>query len=86
MPAMAIYRPELKAARVVGAGRIFKESNRSQARHIAVKLTEVECQIVRLRDWGAIDFTFTNEEVEKLAEVEHAWWWNERRTDGWSLG
>lgn len=64
----------------------FKESNRSQARHIAVKLNEVGCQIVPLRDWGAIDFTFTDEEVEKLAEMEHTRWWDERRVDGWSWG
>jgi hypothetical protein len=64
----------------------FKESNRSQARHIAVKLNEVECQIVPLRDWGAIDFTFTDEEVEKLAEMEHRRWWDERSAAGWSWG
>jgi hypothetical protein len=64
----------------------FKESNRSQARHIAVKLNEIRCQIVPLRDWGAIDFTFTDEEIEKLAEMEHERWWDERRADGWSWG
>ena len=62
----------------------FKESNRGQARHIAVKLNDIGCQIVPLRDWGAIDFTFTDEEVEKLAEMEHDRWWDEKRADGWS--
>jgi hypothetical protein len=64
----------------------FKESNRSQARHIAVKLSEIGCQIVPLRDWGAIDFTFTHEEVEKLAEMEHHRWYDEKLADGWSRG
>jgi hypothetical protein len=67
-------------------GESFKESNRSQARHIAVKLNDIGCQIVPLRDWGAIDFTFTDEEVEKLAEMEHDRWWDEKRADGWRLG
>jgi hypothetical protein len=39
-----------------------------------------------LRDWGAIDFTFTDEEVEKLAEMEHRRWWDERSAAGWSWG
>ena len=64
----------------------FKESNRSQARHIEIKLNAVGCQIVPLRDWGAMDFTFTDEEVERLAEMEHTRWWDERRADGWTLG
>ena len=67
-------------------GESFKESNRSQARHIAVKLNDIGCQIVPLRDWGAVDFTFTDEEVEKLAEMEHDRWRDERRADDWTWG
>jgi hypothetical protein len=29
---------------------------------------------------------FADEEIEKLAEMEHERWWDERRADGWSLG
>ena len=64
----------------------FKESNRSQARHIAVKLNEIRYQIVPLRAWGAMDFTFTPAEVEKLAKMEHDRWWEERRADDWTWG
>jgi len=64
----------------------FKESNRAQARAIAVKVNNIGCQIVPLRDWDAIDFTFTHEEVEKLAEMEHDRWWHEKLADGWSWG
>jgi hypothetical protein len=63
-----------------------KESNRSQARDIAVKLDGRGCQIVPLRDWDAIDFTFTHEEVEHLAEIEHQRWLQQKRADGWSWG
>jgi hypothetical protein len=64
----------------------FKASNRSQARHIAVKLKEIGYQIVPLCDWKATDFTFTSEEIEKLAEMEHDRWWEERRADRWKWG
>ncbi|WP_083213254.1 NAD-binding protein [Mycobacterium malmoense] len=64
----------------------FKASNRGQARHIAVKLNEIGYQIVPLCNWGAMDFTFTPEEVDKLAEMEHDRWWEERRADRWKWG
>ena len=64
----------------------LKESNRSQARNIAVKLDSIGWQIVPLRDWDAIDFAFAHEEVEKLAEMEHDRWWHEKLADGWSWG
>jgi TrkA-N domain/RyR domain len=67
-------------------GESFKESNRAQARDIAVKLDNIGCHIVPLRDWGAIDFTFTHDEVDKLAEMEHDRWWYEKLADGWSWG
>jgi hypothetical protein len=44
------------------ARSILKESNRSQARNIAVKLDGIGWQIVPMRDWDAIDFAFTYEE------------------------
>jgi TrkA-N domain/RyR domain len=69
-----------------GLDESLKESNRSQARDIAVKLEGLGCQIVPLRDWDAIDFTFTHEEVEKLAGMEHDRWWHEKIADGWRWG
>ncbi len=62
-----------------------KESSRAQARHIAVKLRTIHCAMAPLRDWDAKDFTFTQEEVEKLARDEHDRWWSERSADGWKL-
>jgi hypothetical protein len=63
-----------------------KESNRAQARHIAVKLRMIGCAVAPLQNWDTTkDFTFSTEEVEKLAIAEHNRWWNERLADGWKL-
>ncbi|HWT49770.1 MAG TPA: NAD(P)-binding protein [Mycobacterium sp.] len=63
-----------------------KESNRAQARHIAVKLGMVGCALAPLQNWDATkDFTFSTEEVEKLAIAEHNRWWDERLAHGWKL-
>lgn len=64
----------------------IKESNRSQARDIAVKLDGLGYQIVPLRDWNAVEFTFTHDEVEHLAEMEHQRWWRQKAADGWRWG
>lgn len=61
-----------------------KESNRAQARAIAVKLDSIKCALAPLQNWDATkDFTFTDEELEKLAIDEHNRWWRERLDAGW---
>lgn len=64
----------------------LKESNRRQADHIGVKLQAVGCMIVPQTDWGAELFTFSPEEVELMAEMEHERWVTERRLAGWTYG
>ncbi|HUR32395.1 MAG TPA: NAD-binding protein [Vicinamibacterales bacterium] len=64
----------------------LKESNRTQADHIAVKLEAVGCHIVPLTALEADSFAFTPEEVERLAEMEHERWCAERRRQGWTQG
>jgi hypothetical protein len=64
---------------VIPAGRNCSAFDRNRQ-------NEIGCQVVPLRDWAAIDFTFADEEIEKLAEMEHERWWDERRADGWSVG
>lgn len=64
----------------------LKESNRDQAAHIGGKLATVGRGIAPLTDWDADKITFTTDEVELLAEMEHDRWVIQRRTDGWTPG
>jgi len=64
----------------------LRESNRDQARHVAIKLTSIGCSIAPCRDWQPPDFTFTEEEVEKLSIMEHGRWRTEREAQGWRPG
>jgi hypothetical protein len=63
-----------------------EESSRAQARSIVVKLASFGSAIAPLRDWGASDFKFTSEEIERLAIAEHERWMSERLQAGWRLG
>lgn len=64
----------------------LKESNRTQADHIATKLEAVGCHLVPLTALEADSFQFAPEEVERLAEMEHVRWLDERRALGWTPG
>jgi Trk K+ transport system NAD-binding subunit len=64
----------------------LKQSNREQAAHIGVKLQAAGCDVAPLTDLDAESFAFESEEVERLAEMEHARWVEERRREGWELG
>lgn len=61
-----------------------KESNRSQADNIGLKLKAVGCCLVPLADWDAELFKFIPEEVELMAEMEHERWSSERKRAGWT--
>jgi hypothetical protein len=64
----------------------LKEANRAQAAHIGVKLAAVGCDLAPLRAWDTEAFAFRAEEVEKLAEMEHERWVEDRRRAGWVAG
>lgn len=64
----------------------LKDSNRRQADHIGVKLKAIDCRIAPLDDWLAQLLSFTDEEVEQLARMEHARWMAERINQGWRYG
>ncbi len=62
----------------------LKDSNRHQAAHIKDKLKAVGYGIQNMITWETCDFKFSPEEVEKLAEIEHDRWCEERRKLNWS--
>jgi len=60
----------------------LKESNRRQADHVGAKLKAVGCGLAPLTDWDAESFSFTPEEVEIMARLEHDRFVRERRNAG----
>jgi hypothetical protein len=63
----------------------FKRANRAQAEDIGLKLREIGCVLApRAGDNGTE--TFTDPEVDRLAELEHGRWMEERIDSGWRLG
>jgi voltage-gated potassium channel Kch len=64
----------------------LRESNRDQARDIARKLAVVGCEVAAWTDWDAAPVVFTDEEVERLARLEHDRWMQEKLDDGWEAG
>jgi hypothetical protein len=56
-------------------------ANRSQAAHIGVKLRSIDCVVIP-RSAVRNSFTFTDDEVEQLAESEHQRWLKEHQRPG----
>jgi len=64
----------------------FRESNRQQADHIAIKLRAIGCQLVPAPDAGEAAAKFSPDEIETLARMEHQRWNAERWLAGWQYG
>jgi hypothetical protein len=64
----------------------LRESNRTEADHIAAKLETIGCHIGPLADIEAAPLALDEDEVERLAVMEHERWLAERRNAGWTLG
>ncbi|MDH7487213.1 MAG: RyR domain-containing protein [Anaerolineae bacterium] len=64
----------------------LKESNRQQADHMAEKLRQIGCTVHRVASGQVSPITFTESEVEVMAEMEHGRWVAERLLDGWTRG
>lgn len=64
----------------------LRESSMLQADHIWFKLKRIGCQTQRVTDRKIALMTFTDNEVENLAEMEHGRWNLERLSHGWTLG
>jgi voltage-gated potassium channel Kch len=63
-----------------------RESNRQQADHIDIKLRAIGCESAPLNNLRPEVTTFTEPEIELLAELEHQRWISERRLAGWRYG
>ena len=64
----------------------LKESNRQQADHNIQKLLLIGCTIHKAKGQDISLMKFTEDEVEFLAEMEHARWNAERILSGWKWG
>ena len=64
----------------------FRESNRQQADHIPIKLRAIGCEAVPAADPRTAITQFKPDELEWLAELEHARWNAERWLAGWRYG
>jgi len=64
----------------------LRASNYAQAEHIGRKLEAVGKRAVRVTGRPVVLYQFTPQEVEQLAEMEHARWNVERLLDGWTPG
>ncbi len=62
----------------------LKESNRRQAGDIGRKLAAIGCELRALRGWEADPFELAPQEVELIAQMEHARWLEEKRVAGWT--
>ncbi len=61
-------------------------ASRSQASHIKSTLNSQGYSIVSRTDWEDPLAVFSKNEVEKMAEMEHNRWWDDRIKHGWKLG
>ena len=64
----------------------LKKSNRNQAEHILEKLHRIGCTVQEVADRNIRLMTFTEDEIEIMAEMEHERWNADRLLDGWTWG
>jgi voltage-gated potassium channel Kch len=64
---------------------IYRRSNRAQAAHIGVKLRTLGL-LTAPNSAAYRPFSFTDDQVEELARLEHERWCAERRQAGWHYG
>jgi hypothetical protein len=63
-----------------------KDANRTQANRICHLLKTHGYTINPLLDWDAAMFTFSPEEVQGMAKMEHSLWCEWKRQEGWQFG
>ena len=63
-----------------------RELSRSRVDGIVADLAVIGCDLVPLQRWGAPQVTFTDDEVEQLAALDHQRWFDDRTAAGWTHG
>lgn len=63
-----------------------KEANRAQAAAVGTTLAAVGCRIQAWTDWTGEGVSFTPDEIERMAVLEHQRWSRERTAEGWTAG
>jgi ppGpp synthetase/RelA/SpoT-type nucleotidyltranferase len=64
----------------------LKDSSREQADHAFAKLREIGCTVHPVRDREIVLMSFTEAEIERMAQMEHGRWNAERLKAGWNWG
>lgn len=64
----------------------LKDSNRDQALDIERKLEAIGCKAVPRAEAAGSLSEFTDDDIEKLARLEHLRWAEQRRREGWRAG
>jgi hypothetical protein len=62
----------------------LRESNRRQVDRVGVELAAAGYAIRPLTDWDAGRYQFTPDEIERMAQLEHAQWMAELEREGWT--
>ncbi|MFW9998312.1 MAG: NAD-binding protein, partial [Candidatus Odinarchaeota archaeon] len=62
----------------------MKESTRHQADHLEIKLRNIDCVVDQVENRAVKIYELSPNEVEKLAQLEHARWLAEHQLDGWT--
>ncbi|MCW2602149.1 MAG: hypothetical protein JWN61_284, partial [Pseudonocardiales bacterium] len=63
-----------------------RESSRQQVDGILETLSQLSCELIPLRRWGAPTTVFTAREVKTIARRDHDRWLADRRAAGWTHG
>jgi hypothetical protein len=63
-----------------------RESSRQQVDGILETLSQLSCELIPLRRWGAPATTFSRSEVRAIARADHERWLQDRRSAGWTHG
>lgn len=63
-----------------------RDLSRRRVDGILSDLAALGCELAPLRRWGVAEISFTDDEIEQLAEREHARWAADRIAAGWTYG